>query len=147
MKTCIAYDSVHGNTEKIARAMGDSIGGEVLVVRAGEVKESESCDLFIVGGPTHAGRPTPPIGDLLKRIPDGALEGTSVAAFDTRVPKKWVRLFGFAAPKIAGKLKGKGGRVMAEPEGFFVEDTEGPLREGELERAAVWARAIADKMA
>ena len=32
MKTLIVYDSVHGNTEKIARAIGDAIAGEVEAV-------------------------------------------------------------------------------------------------------------------
>ena len=33
---------------------------------------------------------------------------------------------------------------MAPPEGFVVQGKEGPLREGELERAGVWARGIAE---
>ena len=28
------------------------------------------------------------------------------------------------------------------PEGFFVNGTEGPMKEGELERAAEWAKQI-----
>jgi hypothetical protein len=28
------------------------------------------------------------------------------------------------------------------PEGFYVQGTEGPLKQGELERAASWARQI-----
>ena len=28
MKTLVVYDSVHGNTEKIAKAIGDAITGE-----------------------------------------------------------------------------------------------------------------------
>ena len=32
--------------------------------------------------------------------------------------------------------------MVATPEGFIVTDTEGPLREGELERAAEWARGL-----
>ena len=44
------------------------------------------------------------------------------------------------------KLKKKGGTLVKEPEGFFVEDTEGPLREGELERAVGWAREIVGSM-
>ncbi len=36
-----------------------------------------------------------------------------------------------------------GGELAAPAEGFFVVDTEGPLQEGELERAAAWARQVA----
>lgn len=144
MKTLVIYDSVHGNTEKIAKAIGDAIAGEVQVLRAGEVNSSElkTFDLLIVGAPTHGGRPTQAIRDLLDKVPGNALQGTNVAAFDTRLPAKWVRIFGYAAPRIAGRLKKKSGTLIGSPEGFFVEGTEGPLREGELERAAGWAKGI-----
>jgi len=39
-------------------------------------------------------------------------------------------------------LKGKGGYLTAQPDGFIVEDSEGPLKKGELERAASWAKKI-----
>jgi hypothetical protein len=53
-----------------------------------------------------------------------------------------VRTGGFAAERIAAQLKKAGGNLIVSPEGFFVEDTEGPLKPGELERAAEWARSI-----
>jgi hypothetical protein len=34
------------------------------------------------------------------------------------------------------------GELVVPPEGFYVSDTEGPLLEGELERAADWTRQI-----
>ena len=146
MKTLVVYDSVHGNTEKIARAIGDAVTGEVKVLYVGEVDpaELEEFDLLIVGAPTHGGRPTEAMQDLLNKVPPSALQGANVAAFDTRIPTKWVRLFGYAAPRIAGKLEKKGGTLMGAPEGFFVEGTEGPLSEGELERAAAWAKEIVE---
>jgi hypothetical protein len=39
----------------------------------------------------------------------------------------------------------KGGELIAPPEGFFVQGTEGPLKEGELERASDWAKQILAK--
>ena len=148
MKTLVVYDSVHGNTEKVAKAIGDAIAGEVKVLRSGEVNETdlESLDLFIVGAPTHGGRPMPATRDFLDLIRKSDLDGTSVAAFDTRMTTKWVRIFGYAAPRIAGKLKRKGGALIGSPEGFFVDGGEGPLSEGELERAAAWAKEIVESM-
>ena len=89
---------------------------------------------------------------LLKSIPKGGLQGVKVAAFDTRADLKdvnsalltaFVKLFGYAAEPIAGRLKKKGGQLIAAPEGFFIKDTEGPLKDGELERAAVWGARLA----
>jgi flavodoxin len=144
MKVLVVYDSAYGNTEKIARAIGGAITGEVKVLRAGEVNPSElgSLDFLIVGSPTQGGRPMPAVQAFLNNVPQTAIRGMSVAAFDTRVASKWVVIFGYAAGKIAGGLKKKGGTLVLPPEGFFVKGTRGPLKDGELERAAAWAKEI-----
>ena len=131
MKVLIVYDSVYGNTEKIAKAIGGAITGEVKVLRVDEANPSElkTIDLFIVGSPTQGGRPTPAIRDFLNKVPEPSLKGINVAAFDTRISTKLVRVFGYAAGRIAGNLKGKGGTLIASPEVFFVKSTKGPLRE------------------
>ena len=146
MKVLIVYDSVYGNTEKIARAIAEAItpSNEVKVLGAGEASPSnlESTDVLIVGSPTHGGRPTPAIQDLLKKVPKLSLQGINVVAFDTRLSTKLVGVFGYAAGRMAGNLKRKGGTLIASPEGFFVTGGQGPLKEGELERAATWAKGI-----
>ncbi len=144
MKTLIVYDSVYGNTEKIAQAIGSAIPGEVKAVRAGEANSArlKTINLLIVGSPTHGGRPTPAIQDFLNKIPKSALSGVNVAAFDTRLSMRLVGIFGYAAERIADSLKRDGWNLIASPEGFFVKGKEGPLKEGELERAATWAKAI-----
>ena len=146
MKALVVYDSVYGNTEKIARAIAGTLtpSGEVKVLRAGEVNASElaSLDLLIVGSPTQGGKPTRAIQDFLSKLPEPAIKGINVAAFDTRFTTKLVAIFGYAAGKIAGGLKTKGGTLILPPEAFFVKSKEGPLKEGELERAAGWAKRI-----
>ncbi len=144
MKVLIVYDSVYGNTEKIAKAIGDAITGEVKVFRVGEVNSSElkTFDLLLVGSPTQGGRPTQAIQDFLNKAPVSTFQGTNVAAFDTRISTRLVRIFGYAAGRIAGSLKRKGGTLIVPPEGFFVKGTKGPLKEGEVEHAASWAKEI-----
>jgi flavodoxin len=58
MKALIVYDSLYGNTEQIAKAIGGGMGGEVKVVRVGEANPAElgSYDLLIVGSATQVGR-------------------------------------------------------------------------------------------
>ncbi len=141
MKILIVYDSIYGNTEEIARAIGEAITGEVKVLRVGEADPSETFDLLIVGSPTHGGRPTQAIQDFTKRVP--ALNGAPVAAFDTRLSTRLAKIFGYAAGRIGKTLEKKGGTLVKPPEAFFVKGTKGPLREGELERAASWAGEIA----
>jgi flavodoxin len=57
-KTLVVYDSTYGNTEKIAQAIGEAIGGQIL--RVGEVNPADlkGFDLLIVGSPTRGGLPT-----------------------------------------------------------------------------------------
>ncbi len=156
MKFLIVYDSNFGNTEQIARAIGEAVTpwGEVKVLRVSKVNHSElaSIDFLIVGSPTHAGRVTRATKEFLKKIPANALENVRVTSFDTRFSAKdkgvgtrmLLRVLGYAAGCITESLKGKGGYLAAEPEGFIVEDSEGPLKQGELERAAIWAKGIVE---
>ena len=65
-----------------------------------------------------------------------------VASFDTRISAKWVGIFGYAAGRIGKDLKKKGGNLILPPEPFYVKATRGPLKDGELERAANWAKNV-----
>ncbi len=158
MKGLVIYDSAFGNTEQIANMIGSTLGSpeDIEVLRVGEVKMEglTGLELLIVGSPTQRFKPTEATSDFLKRIPTNWLLGTKVAAFDTRLTIEeieetrilpfFVRIFGYAAQPIANKLKKKGGELVASPEGFYVQGMKGPLVEGELERAAAWARQIID---
>lgn len=163
MKIIIIYDSVYGNTEKIASAVAQALAGPSVALREGgqdevilkKVSEAKTDDLediglLIVGSPTHGGRPTPAVQEFLKKIPNGTLKNAKVAAFDTRISpdgknffmRLIIKIFNFAAPKINRDLKIKGVSLAIEPEGFIVEKKEGPLKAGELERAAQWAKKL-----
>lgn len=145
MRALVVYDSVYGNTEKIAEAIGGAItGGEVRVLREGEVgpPELENISLLVVGAPTQGGRATPAVRDFLDRVSKAEINGLDAAAFDTRVASRAAKIFGYAAGRIANSLKKKGANLVAEPEGFFVDGTKGPLTEGELERAAAWGKGL-----
>jgi flavodoxin I len=144
MRVLIVYDSVYGNTEKIDRTIGSALPGEVKVLRVGEVNPSElgKPDLILIGSPTQGGRMTPAIVNFIDKLSEASIKGIKVAAFDTRLSAKLVGIFGYAAGRIAESLKGKGGNLIAKPQAFFVKGKEGPLKDGELERAAGWAREI-----
>jgi flavodoxin I len=144
MKVLIIYDSIYGNTEEIAKSMGESIGGDARVLKAENSRPAdlESAELLIAGSPTYGGRPTPKMKEFLDTIKSTSLKDVKVAAFDTRIPASWVKIFGFAAGKIDKRLKSQGGKSIIKPEGFFVSRTKGPLVEGEYERAAKWAQDI-----
>jgi flavodoxin len=146
-KTLVVYDSAFGNTEKIAKAIGEAIGGDVTVLKAsGAAGSLTGVSLLIVGAPTYGGRPTPPMLEFLDKIPATGLQGVKVATFDTRLTSKLVSVFGVAAKKIAASLESKGGIQMTPPEGFFVKGREGPLVGGETQRAAAWGRTIAERV-
>jgi flavodoxin len=155
MKALVIYDSVFGNTEKIARAIAAALGSEaaVEILRANQATNDRlaGVDLLVVGSPTRGFRPTEDLAGFLKRIPAQALTGMKVAAFDTRFKadelesagvRFVVKTGGYAAKRIAGQLKRAGGSLIVPPEGFYVEDIEGPLKDGELERAASWAKVL-----
>ncbi len=158
MKGLLVYDSVYGNTERIAQAIGNALGAQndIRLLRVGDVQRVNLADLnlLVVGSPTQQFRATPAIKQFIGSIRKGELDGVQVTAFDTRLGMEdmpspilppFVRIFGYAAKPIAAALVGKGGKLVASPEGFWVKGMEGPLKEGELERAARWAGQIARK--
>jgi flavodoxin len=155
MKALVVYDSVFGNTEKVAQAMGEALSEQVdaEVRKVGDVKPEDlsGLDALIVGSPTRAFSPTPDTKTFVGSIPANSLNGVKVTAFDTRIAVEntnsailrfMVKIFGYAAKPIANRLKRKGGELAMAPEGFFVEGTEGPMTEGEIERAKAWAKQI-----
>lgn len=152
----VVYDSAYGTTAKVAEAIGEALGSheDVQTLRVGEVQPGDlgQLGLLVVGSPTQKFRPLASVTQFLKGIPRDTIRGVKVAAFDTRFTEEdiakirilefFVRIFGYAAKPIANRLVKKGGELIAPPEGFYVVDTEGPLLEGELERAATWAREL-----
>jgi hypothetical protein len=128
-----------------------------------------SVDLLVVGGPTHirgmtsgmsrrmgisgeqkaeaSGQPAhelepeaegPGVRDWFASLPMASV-ASRAAAFDTRLPNP---MSGGAAHGIARRLRRHGYELVAEPEGFVVEDSYGPLRAGEAERAKQWGASL-----
>lgn len=156
MRILIVYDSVYGNTEKIAFAIREAVAGhDERLMRASElnVHDLEGAGMVFFGTPTHGGRYTEEFKELLERLPEGSLTGFSAAVFDTSMPeegqgfitKRVVKFFGHAAPKLAEALEKKGARVISA-ETFMVQAKEGPIMAGETERAKAWAEGIVGKL-
>ncbi|MGW6914211.1 flavodoxin family protein [Kitasatospora sp. NPDC054939] len=130
---------------------------------------TRSADLLVVGGPTHMrgmssglsrrmaasaearkegheaaadeARETaagPGLRTWFHHLPESGA-GTHAAAFDTRGAGTGS---GGAAPGIARRLAHHRYDVVAEPEGFVVEGADGPLRDGELDRARAWGARL-----
>jgi flavodoxin len=151
MEVVVVYDSVYGNTKKVAEAMAQAIRStlsrEVPVVPVGKAiaAEQHSIDLLVIGSPTHGALPTKAVQAFVKKLGAPADDGPRVATFDTRLSWGFLRKYGFAADKIAGELGGRGWTVLGAPGGFYVRGLKkGPLKKGELERAAHWAQGIVE---
>lgn len=145
--------------------------GHVDLVRVADVKADQisRAGLLVVGGPTHmrgmtsggtrrkglqgerqaagktgqgfapeTGAEGPGIRDWFGALPR-AVPGAHAAAFDTRAD---FRLAGGAARKIYHRLRRRGYDLVAKPEGFVIEGTEGPLRPGEQEKAKAWGAML-----
>ncbi|MGR6998952.1 hypothetical protein ACU686_13725 [Yinghuangia aomiensis] len=146
-------------------------GADVDCLRVQEAKSDlvEAADLLVVGGPTHmrgmtsrmsrkAGlhaikKEAEPKKPQHATEPDAAGPGVRewfqhlpkthsklhAAAFDTRAAAP---MSGGAAHGIARKLRHHGYELASEPQGFIIEDAEGPLRDGELSRAQAWGATL-----
>lgn len=154
MNILIIFDSLHGNTEKIARAIAKgfrkSDTTKIIHVDSMTLSDFKKVHLLIVGSPTHGGRPKPALLAFLNSIPDNALKGMYCATFDTRFLERkqalplrlLMKAIGYAAPKIGEALAHKGCKNLLQPEGFIVKDKTGPLEKGELARATRWSQKL-----
>lgn len=159
MRALVVYESLWGNTEKVARAIAEKLGGEATVVDSEAAPGSvDGYDLLVVGGPTHAFSmtrastradavasydaprlPARGIREWLNELQRPATEIPAVA-FDTRVDKP--RLPGSAAKAARHELRSLGFDTSVKQRTFRVHGYEGPLLDGELERAGVWANEV-----
>ncbi|WP_404385385.1 flavodoxin-like domain-containing protein [Knoellia locipacati] len=158
----VVYESMFGNTREIAQAVGEGLR-ENAQVEVHEVSTATpvpaDLDLLVVGGPTHAfgmsrastredaatkahrpvESPTMGLREWLGELGSDRA-GTAYATFDTKVNHP--RLPGSAAKKAAKRLRKLGASQSADPTSFWVEGTEGPLVDGELDRARTWGRSL-----
>jgi hypothetical protein len=171
MTACIVYESIYGNTRQVAEAIAEGLKRagqaeiEVLSVDEAAARGQVEADLVVAGGPTHmhgmassmsrkmAAQAAADDGHVVE---PGAAEGpglrswlrdqrgagTPAAAFDTRADASPL-LTGMAARGIAKRLRRGGFETFTDPESFLVEDSEGPLAEGELDRARRWGELLA----
>jgi hypothetical protein len=171
MRALVAYESMYGNTRQIAEAIAEGLKPlgdvEVVSVNHGDAGSPDDADLVVAGGPTHMhGLATsmsrkgaadaakeedvelePHAGDgpgLRKWLSEREGKGKRAAAFDTRIDKSPM-LTGAASRGIAKRLRRRGYDLVGDPESFFVEDSEGPLADGELDRAKAWGASLAER--
>lgn len=169
MKAVVVYESMYGNTREIAEAIGDELGNDAVVHSVVDADTIPYVDLLVVGGPTHMHGLTTSMSRRMAAtaaeeeedvsLEPGASDGPGVrgwfnnleragtaraAAFDTRGDAN-AALTGSAARGIARRLRRRGYDVIGA-ESFLVADSEGPLVEGELDRARGWARELVEKM-
>lgn len=168
MKAIVVYESVYGNTRAVAEAIAEGLGGaEVAAVPKAD--PIPIADLLVVGGPTHMhgmassrsrhvaasaaqedgthvepeASEEPGLRTWLRDLPDA--QGARAASFDTRLDKSpW--LTGVASRGIARRLHHRGYEIVGS-ESFLVQDSEGPLEEGELDRARAWGAELAGSLA
>jgi hypothetical protein len=169
MNAVVVYESMYGNTRAVAEAIAEGLGGAAVVPVHEAPERAGQPDLLVVGGPTHIhglatkrsrraaveaahedgaevepGATTEPgLRSWLSDLPNVA--GARAATFDTRLDKSaWIT--GLASRGIARRLRRHDYDVIAT-DSFLVAETEGPLEEGELDRARDWGARLAAQAA
>lgn len=169
MRAVVVYESMFGNTHRIADAIGAGLSPafdvSVLPVAQAGAEVLAGADLVVVGGPTHAHGMSRPVtrqaatqeagkpGSGLTAEPGAAGPGlrewframghcdTQAAAFDTRMHGPAV-LTGRASKGAAQLLREHGFHVMTGPESFLVS-RQHELDPAEPSRAREWGASLA----
>lgn len=162
MNAVVAYESMFGNTEAVACAIAEGLGGHTRVVSIDRLDEHilGSTELLVLGGPTHAWsmsrestrRSARDQGASMANVATGIrdrlwdLRGRSfdAAVFDTRLAKP--RIFTGSAARTITKALRRQGHTVVGTESFLVDGMQGPLVAGELDRAKAWGEALRDRV-
>jgi flavodoxin len=167
MKMLVVYESMFGNTEQIARAvaagLGESVDVQLTEVADAPANPGPDVALIVAGGPTHAfsmSRENTRADAISKGAPEGEREfglrewmaalpsgqhAEKIATFDTKI-KSMRHLPGSAAKSAAKAAHRHGYESLSKAESFYVEDVDGPLLDGEIDRARAWGRRLAASM-
>jgi len=140
MKALVIFDSNLGNTKIIAETIAKELGEGTKIVSVSDfnINELGGINLLVAGSPIIGWKPSEKMGKFLASLGREQLKGLKAATFDTRV-----KIFhGDAAKKISQKLIEAGAEIVGKPQAFFVKGKEGPLVNGEIEKAAKWAKSI-----
>jgi flavodoxin len=141
MKALVLYDSLFGNTQKVAAAIAQGLGDRATAILVSSCTDAhlEGVDLLVLGCPINAWRPSAGMAKFLSSLHPGQLTGVRAAAFDTRLKTIF---HGDAAGKVDKALRKAGATIVASPQPFFVEGREGLLAAGELDRATAWGQSL-----
>ena len=149
MNTLVIYFSRYGNTQKVAESIGTELrmNGNAHVLSLDDLTPSilQDADLVVMGSPTHRMNLPEATRGIFDQLPKRILKGKLVAAFDTSYKMNRFLSRFTAAKKLTQKLRKLGGKRVVPPETFHVMEREGPLYDGELERAKTWAGLIFQK--
>lgn len=146
VNSLVVYFSKFGHTRRIAESIAEEIGsvGPVRLLSSDQLKASdlENVDLVVMGSPTHRMNLPEVVRPVFERLPKRILRGIPVAAFDTSYKMSPILVRLTAAKKLTQKLRKLGGKRIVPPETFYVVGREGPLYDGEIERAREWSKII-----
>ena len=154
MKTLIIYISIHhGNTEKIAKAIGEALNAKLLKPWEANVSNLSEYDLIGFGSGIYFQRHHKASLNLVDKLPDA--ENKEAFIFSTSAVRK-VRIFNNFDKALEDRLSQKGFDLIGEfsCRGF---DTYGPFKfiggiskgrpDGrDLEQARKFARSLKDKI-
>ena len=139
MNTIVIYDSVYGNTKIIAETIAKEFTAKALSISELIESDLQNIDLIIVGSPINGWRPTEKITKWLASLSSEQFKNIKATSFDTRIK---IFIHGDAMNKIKKGLMKAGAEIIANPECFYVKGSEGPLLDGEIEKAVEWSKNI-----
>ena len=143
MNVWIVYESRLGNTARLAAAMAQAMAqsDRVQLVAASQAGVPSGVQLLLVGIPGHRNSRPDRVLAWLRQIPAGALKGVWISVFEIRFTRP--RWYEFSmAWKISRVLLHLGAKHARSPESFLLSGREGPMAEGEVQRACAWATQL-----
>jgi hypothetical protein len=168
MNAIVIYESMYGNTRKVAETVAQRLGAPAVAVADAGADRIADADLVVIGAPTHTWSVPRPstrkaasdaagkAGSELTLQPGATGPGVrewlaehageirTAAAFDTRM--RFPAIFtGRASRRIRRSLRAAKVGLVAPSQSFLV-DKQNRLLDGELDRAGAWGEDLASRV-
>src|SRR6478736_4094490 len=147
MRAVVAYESMYGNTRRVAEAIAAGLQStcSVTLVPVSQLEREslDTADLIVIGGPTHVRGMSRM--STRKAAEEAAHKPGSTLAVeaDAQAPglREWLTSRG-----IAKELRRHGVTLLTQPESFLVSK-DNQLLPGEEDRARIWGQQLARTVA
>ncbi|MBS7616573.1 FprA family A-type flavoprotein [Candidatus Bathyarchaeota archaeon] len=147
MKVIVVYESMYGNTKRVAETIvegineADGVDVSIVELKRVELNGIADYDAILIGSPNHFGGPTRGIKGFIDKLGKLQLNGKFFAFFDTYMGNDFEKAANKMEKQISSKIQKIKHPILSLS--IKVQGIKGPIADGELYKCKEFGKQIA----